>query len=240
MSRDHQSWAARIVWTTGGPKSNTTNNTLYFKYTGGIAPTPTEMSGIADTAFKFFNGAAGGTGTITYFMGPQVKRGSNQALVDLYDLDLADPRHHFGSPVATYQKSPGAGFSSVPFPNECAVVLSYRASYGSDPEHDGVTRPRASDRGRTYIGPLSQAASTTAVLPNGTSVAVVEPNLMSAAMTAASTIVTAAPTSNFLWCVWSRKEAQLKPVAYKACDNSFDTLRRREVEPPGLEGWVPV
>src|SRR5215471_19110278 len=113
MARDHQSWAVRAVWNTGGPRSGHPDNTLYFKYTGGIAPTPTEMTGIMNAVWTFWNGASGGTGKLTYHMGPQVVRATNSVLLDLYDLDLADDRHHFGSPVQTLQKTPGSSGSAA-------------------------------------------------------------------------------------------------------------------------------
>jgi hypothetical protein len=161
-------------------------------------------------------------------------------MLDVYNLDLLDDKHHFGSPVQTYLKTPGTPGTSNPLPNEVAVSLSYRAAYGTDPEHDGVQRPRAQDRGRTYIGPLQTGAIATATAPNGTVVAVVDPTFITRILTSFTTLRVNAFGHQFDLSVWSRHDHQLKEAFYKAVDNSFDTQRKREVEPPGLQNWITI
>lgn len=240
MTRDGTHWAMRATFTTTGPRSGTTSNAHYFRWTAAGTPSTADLSSLAGDVATFWNGASGGSSTIGYYLGSQILRGTGAFAIDAYSLDLADPRHYFGSPVQTYLKNLGTPANLFPIPNECAVVLSYRAAYGSDPEHDGVTRPRASDRGRMYFGPLNTSSMLNASAPNGTIVVNVAPAVLTNIQNAATALKPAVATHNFEWSVWSRKEQLFKPVADIALDNSFDTQRRREVEPSPLLTWVGI
>lgn len=238
MARDGLSAAVRVVWPTTGPKSGTTSNTLYARWIGVGTPSTTDYDTAMADIWKFFNGASGGTGTITYYLGPQIYRATNSVLMDAYSMDLASTNNVFGSPVRTAQKTPGAPAATSPLPNEVAMTLSYRAGYGSDPEHVGTTRPRASDRGRLYLGPLHTGVMGSVTAPNGTITVNIQAAIIIAVLSAYSTLKTDLAGHSWTLSVWSRKERLLKDVAYKAMDNSLDTQRRREVEPPSLQAWV--
>jgi hypothetical protein len=118
------------------------------------------------------------------------------------------------------------------------MVLSFHAGYGTDPEHSGITRPRASDRGRLYLGPLHTGVIGSVALPNGTQIATIQTPVITVVLNAFSTLFSNLAGHNWSLSVHSRKEQLLKAVQYKAMDNSFDTMGRREVEPPGLQTWL--
>jgi hypothetical protein len=240
MARDNLHWAIRSTFTTAGPKSGKTSSTFYFLWNAAGTPGTSDLSTLIGDVGAFWNGVSGGASFLTNWLGPQILRGSNKLINDAYSIDLDDPHHAFGSPYFTKTTNLAVAGNLTPLPNEVALTASYRAAYGSDPEHDGITRPRASDRGRIYIGPFNTLAMDSVTLPNGTIEAVVAAGLVTAASTALSALNTAATGHNFTMSVWSRREHLFKTVADKSVDNSFDTQRRREVEPPGIQTWVAI
>lgn len=240
MARDGKSVAVRVIWPTTGPKSGTTSNTFYARWTGAGVPVFSDVANLMNDVWKFLNGASGGAGTITFYLGPQIYRATNSVLMDAYSMDLASTTNIFGAPIYTLQKTPGASAATTPLPNEVAMTLSYRAAYGSDPEHSGTTRPRASDRGRVYLGPLHTGVMGSVTAPNGTITVNVQAAVITAILAAYSTLVSDAVGHSWALSVHSRKERVLKDVASKAMDNSLDTQRRREVEPPSIQTWVAV
>jgi hypothetical protein len=95
---------------------------------------------------------------------------------------------------------------------------------GAPATHTGITRPRARERGRVYIGPLA-AGSTSSVDANG------NPSLIATCLdtlTAACTDLMAAPVS---WSVWSRRDSTLRHVTHGWVDHGIKTQRRRTYKP---------
>lgn len=244
MARDGNSWAVKTIFTTAGPKSGKTSSEFHFIWdtVSNGQPLNTDLANLHTSVQHFWNGTAGGATTVGYYMGPQVYRGSNGTEIASYNLDLlADgpPANHYGSPVNITNFTLGAAATSNPLPNECAATLSYRADYGTDPEHGLRTRPRADDRGRIYIGPLCDAATSTASIPNGTSYAILYATFVTRCLTQLSGLRTEAAGFRWTLAVWSRKRHQLKPAIDKAMDNNYDTMRKREVVNP-LQTWQPL
>jgi len=229
MARDGTKWAVRTTFPTAGPQSGKTSTTLTFNTTTGPASIPT-VNNLLNDVKTFYNAIAGR-------VGEQVSRTANAIESAAYDLDMADIHHAFGSPVTLLMWTLGASTATGPLPNEMAAVISFRADYGTDPEHGGTTRPRADDRGRIYIGPLDRSASQVVTLPSGQKYAVLEATFVSDMSTAISALKSAASGHGFDLGVWSRKNAVMKDAIFKSVDQSFDVQRRREVEPPGIHTW---
>jgi hypothetical protein len=187
----------------------------------------------------FYNHAGSSGFGVGYYLGPSILRGSNTALIDFYDLDLTDAHHYYGSPVGTYLFNLASPGNTTPLPNELAACVSYRADYGSDPEHDMNTRPRADDRARLYLGPLNLAAIQTQSAPDGTTFASLAPGLVTTLQQAITYLLSQALINKFQLSTWSRKKQVFKDVAYKAADDKVDVQRRREVT-PGLLNWVSI
>jgi hypothetical protein len=117
--------------------------------------------------------------------------------------------------------------------------MSFRADYGSDPEHGGSTRPRADDRGRVYIGPLHLVAIAEITLPSGQVIAQPLQQMNDTISGALTTLINTSFTHNWQLSVWSRKHGQFKPVVAKAINNEFDTMRRRQPAVT-LQNWIPA
>src|SRR5262249_44391393 len=134
-------------------------------------PTSTDWGALCADVKKFYTGTFG-AGDHTYaYLGKQVFTAGNVHEVALYELDVSDPAHYFGSPVNVLPFNIATTGATNPLPNEVAAVVSLRAAYGTDPEHNGTLRPRADDRGRFYFGPLDGTALDSVAQANGTHVA---------------------------------------------------------------------
>jgi hypothetical protein len=212
-----------------------------FHWTGGGTPSSSDLDTLCQNVRDFYTttGSTPATAAIESFMGLQVSGATNVHEVAAYNIDVTDPHHYFGSPVHVLPFSFGILGTGGPFPQETALVLSFRAAYGTDPEHAGTTRPRASDRGRVYIGPLAANAATAVTTPAGTQMTVATPNVMNALIGSAKKLKTDVQVGSFTWSVWSRKEQLFKDVVDYAVNNDFDTQRRRS-SGQSLQMWQPL
>lgn len=105
-------------------------------------------------------------------------------------------------------------------PSEIAIALSFAADFGVDVEFAPGARPRARDRGRVYVGPItSQAKDFTAV-----QAPIVSPSGLTTVSKAGRALI---DDPNTEWVVWSRTAAAVKPVTSCWVDNAFDVVRRR-------------
>lgn len=236
MARDHKHYQARVTFHASGSKSDTASNSFNFLWLADLLPVTTDYNALA-TAVKGFYTT--GSPLIKTYLGSQINRGTNQVETAIYDLDLADAHHYLGSPVFIQTWTLSGASGSQPLPNECAAVFSYRAGYGTDPEHSGTNRPRASDRGRIYVGPLDASAVEGAVAPDGTIFAVLSAAFVNAMKAAGQNLGPAAFAAGWQWSVWSRKEQLFKKVLDYAVDNTTDTQRRRGADDP-LQNWIAI
>ncbi len=239
MARDPMRLVARAIIACSGDASGKISNDFAFVFLGTVSPTVSDWDNIANRVIDFYNLSRGGTGPIASRLGPQVSRVTNACEVAVYQIDMADPHHYFGSPVHVVPFTMGATSSVTPLPNEVAVVLSLRTAYGTDPEHAGTLRPRGSDRGRLYLGPWSTDQIATVSLPDGTHVAQLANATQQSIVKAAEGLYTDdSVLANATWSIWSRKEAQFKSILDYALDLEFDTQRRRG-NPTPLQTWIP-
>lgn len=150
-----------------------------------------------------------------------------------YNLASPPPRIPIGSFSASFITPTGQ-----PMPNECSVVLSYRAAPVS-----GI--PPARLRGRIYLGPFN-----TDTVANSTGGAVVDSATLSGIVSAAETLA-GANDSTATWVIFSPTTAGPPPWSTSeleaAChevidgfvDNAWDTQRRRGIAPTTRVDWAP-
>lgn len=150
-----------------------------------------------------------------------------------YNLAEAPPRVPIGDFNVSFITPTGQ-----PLPNECAIVLSYRANPVS-----GI--PAARLRGRIYLGPFN----TTAVA-NSTGGAVVDSGTQLGVTTAAEALA-AANDSTATWVIFSPTTAGAPPwtqpeleaasheVTGGFVDNAWDTQRRRGIASTVRVPWSP-
>lgn len=142
----------------------------------------------------------------------------NDLTVKAYDLAQPEPR------VPVYEGvieiTPAAG---VPLPSEVALVLSIRADYES-----GTSSARR--RNRKYIGPIVGAQNAGNGRPTTT--------LVNGLCGAASDMLAAAQASvSWTWVVYSPTDGEAHPVIGGWVDDSWDTQRRRGLDPTSRTTW---
>lgn len=171
----------------------------------------------------FYNTAGEGTSTaISAFLGACINR-SVQPTVRFYEVTTHLSGSAAGSPAWTlpFTSVIGGAGGADSLPAECAVALSFHASFGLDPEFAPGARPRARDRGRVYIGPLTKAAADTGEFGR------TFPSLgVRLAILGAGKDLRDA-NDDKRWAVWSRTAARMSPVVSCSVDDAFDTQRRR-------------
>jgi hypothetical protein len=232
--------AARANFLCAGDQSASVSNTFFFKWETTGVPSSSDWTALAGIVRDFFiTVPTGASNKISAYLGQQVSTVANAHEVAIYQIDTSDPHHYFGSPVSVLPFTTTTVDSAGHLPQESACCLSFRAAYGTDPEHSGTTRPRASDRGRVYIGPLGQSTISSVTVPGGMNMTVVAPTFVTLLGQAAKWLFATANVANFIWSVWSRKEAVFKNIFDFAVNNDFDTQRRRS-SGQALQVWNPI
>jgi len=138
----------------------------------------------------------------------------------------------FGPPIGTH-----TGFIGAPgtagLPAQVAAVLSFHADFTGVPEHGPAgTRPRATRRGRVYLGELSTVVLQSETT-GGKEIEFTDTFLGQLA-SAASTLK---GTPSLGWSVFSKKNWALYPVVGGWVDDSPDTTRRRKVQADSRTNW---
>jgi hypothetical protein len=140
------------------------------------------------------------------------------AYVDRYQMPAV--RGPLGVPLETHTMALSSPGVSTPWPDEVATTISFHSDYTGVPEHGpGATRPRATLRGRIYLGPLNTAAGEVTTSANETRPAAAFLANLKTYLTAFHTAVS--------WVQWSNKNWEALPVVGGWIDNAFDTQRRR-------------
>jgi hypothetical protein len=232
-------WQARAVFQVGGTKGGTVSNAWNFIWAGTGSPTPAQQTTLMQAVRDFYVANVPPGNQLETFFGPQFVSTGNSQLVELYNVDTSDPHHALGSPVNVLPFTTSTLSGGNPMPNECSVVLSLRAAYGTDPEHEGATRPRASDRGRVYLGPFAVASITTTPGISTTQYATVATTLQGTIINNIGRLKDTAAAANWLLAIWSRKEEVFKQATQYSLDNNWDTQRRRSLSAPLLT-WTPI
>lgn len=184
-----------------------------------------ESGAIRDDLAAFYNTIPSGHNAIAGFIGSQISR---TVAVDVKCYDLTghlDGSAH-GSPdfIQTFMLGPRVA-GATDLPSELCSALSFRAAYVDDPEFSPTGRPRARDRGRVYIGPLTASTFT----QDDTTGRVSLTQSFRETMTIAGAALRDAPGR--AWSVWSRRNAVIEPVVAVWCDDAFDVQRRRGEAP---------
>lgn len=188
--------------------------------TASAPATTAEQIQVTDAVIAFYNAIVFGGVGVSNWLAACLSRAVGACKVSLFDIfGHLDGTPH-GSPIRVTTFTLGAGGTTDSMPDEVAACLSYHSNFGADLEEAGVTRPKARDRGRIYVGPLGLNAIQ---VDATTKEAVVTANVRATLNAAGTALIAAVPT----WMVWSRKGAALKPVTGGWTDNAFDTQRRR-------------
>lgn len=201
---------------------------------------------------------------LSYYIGPSVTRATLGIGLTFTDVTAHLDGSPAGSPIGTDALTLGAAGPQAGLPPGLAICCGYRAAYSSDIEHGpaavlpnpdeaidvgapathtGLTRPRARDRSRFYLGPLTiQTLDTVAGGSSG-------PGAVGAVALADFQIAldTFLKTHNLSahdqWNVvcWSRRAAAVKNAAFYFVDEGLAYQRRREdVTLNRVHSWTAV
>lgn len=199
-----------VPYYTGIPEDVVTN-TWHFDWLGGGTPTPTQLLACIVNVQLFYAGCYAGTGSVGTW-GNYMSLGGG--VIKMYNLDDPKPR----VPVYTYTGTvAGTKDTTSSLPTETACVLSYHTEFQS-----GI--PKASQRGRIYLGGLGDgwlSTSTGSAFPILRSAARLQVANNATSLCAASLV------DQWGWVVYSPKLDQSFAVAGGWVDNAFDTQRRR-------------
>lgn len=206
----------------------------------------------------FFNTAVGSE-PVAYYLSSDLSRASNACSISWTDVTAHLDGSPAGTPFRTDFFTLGASGGGFPMPPQFAAVVAYRRDYGSDLEHGasaslpssesaidqgapathtGVTRPRARDRGRIYVGPLTSLVQGST--GGGTWAATFATNLVDSFNSLANT---QNPTlhNQFNLVQWSRRGASINSVRWYYLDENGGIIRRRgDTTQSRVHPWTAV
>lgn len=194
-----------------------------FTFGTPAAPTDFDLLNIEAELLNFYNATpAGGFNAVGKYISGVMSR-AIPPVIRHYDVSAHLNGNAAGSPIKVVDMgdnltTPAASNNA---PAECAIALSYAADFGGDVEFGGGLRPRARDRGRVYIGPLTLGAFAT----NGTTGRCFVDPVVQGDLAFAGLALINSTTVN--WHVWSRAAATTKLVTRCWVDDEPDTQRRR-------------
>ena len=141
---------------------------------------------------------------------------------------------NLGSPIYTDKFSLVPGMADPVLPEEVAIAMTIRvanfsalqveAQLDADPQ---VERPRQRGSGRLYLGPVNGSTVET----DAAGRARVPQFWRDRIGRAAQRLQTQLTANGHQWCVWSRANSAMIPVATVQVDDAFDTQRRRGPRP---------
>lgn len=195
-------------------------NTFTFA-TPSVGLVPAELDPIFASLVAFYNVAPAGGNTIASRISAAISRTVSHH-IKMYDLTGHLDGTAHGSPVFddVFLLGAHAG-AAADLPEEMAICASFRANYGTDVEFAPGARPRSSDRGRIFLGPLSSDVVT----QDGATMRVRVKDLVRSDIR--TNMQTLRDAAGHAWSVWSRKHAVTAPVTDVWVDDAFDVQRRR-------------
>ena len=203
-----------IIQATSNITADNSTNTWHFY--SPLPFDPDDNVNIVDMIKDFYSKSYDTGATVGSFLSPQVQPNAD---VKLYNMGDPTPR------VPIFESSfslsrPGSG---TPLPQEVALVFSYQAQRQS-----GMSQARR--RNRIYLGPLAQTALGTNGRPSE--------QIINAMARAGRELKKASDASlSWQWRVYSPTVGESFLVHDGWIDNSFDTQRRRGVDPTARTLW---
>jgi len=200
-----------------GLDEDTATNTFHFRKPTAV-DYDTAAGSIAVVLEDFYTDTAtGATNPVRYYYSSAMKTGSNLSQIVTYDGSIPP-----GSRLPTsHSWSLGSGGGTANLPNECAAVLSFKAL-------EAGVAPFSHQRGRVYLGPISNAATFA-----DTAGPRIPSQMLIDCTKAAKQLQddVQALGAGYDWCVYSPTSNMLFPVTVAWMDNAVDTQRRRGLSP---------
>lgn len=199
-----------IIPYRSGVPSDVITNTWHFESLSDESITSAKLATLFNHLVTFYN---------TCYVASAIKSMAswvNPSLVVMKGYNLSDAKPRTAVRESVTPLTVGTQASDAT-PAELSMVLSYHTEYES-----GI--PKASQRGRIYLGALSALwIDNGSISGSATFKQATRENVTGAA----DTLAASALSSNWGWTVWSEKRQEKFAVAGGWVDNAFDTQRRR-------------
>lgn len=210
------------------------NQFVYTSVASGAINVATAQDIIAIVNGFYQQRATGATSAIGLHLSPSLNTNAGIEY-KAYDITgkLSQGQLH-GAPITQLNKpwTIGSLSASSFFPEGVAACISFRRDYGTDVEFirgpGGVVtgRPRQSDRGRMYVGPLNSAVMT----GDGTTLRCkFTPGFVTDCLAAFDFASTVVATDSTTWHLsqWSKKKGNVADIVATWMDDRPDYQRRR-------------
>lgn len=201
-----------------------------FAFETAVEPDNTAY-GVLETALNHFYGsvATGATHAIGEYLGPTMSR-TSPPVYRHYRVEGHLTGTPAGSPIRVADAAllPASLSPNTGLPTECSVVLSFHGPYSTDVEFAPGARPRSRDRGRIFVGPLTNslvACQFDSLTKRPYVSDTMRADLTKAAQALFNELQGTSPVWN--WVVWSRKKGDISVISQASVDDGFDTQRRR-------------
>jgi hypothetical protein len=199
-----------------------------------------DISGIDGITMTFLEGTVSAQATaMTAYMSKVLQTSGTCLTINYYDITAHLDGSAAGSPIETTTHTWSTGpENEQQLPEEIACCFSYRADYGSAPEFGpGKTRPRASLRGRFYLGPFGILAAG----ENSNDAFAWKSTFLTDALYAFNGLLGGYVSGSHQDqpVQWSRKTATVSHITEYAINNLPDRRARRELKAPNLS-WISV
>lgn len=190
---------------------------------------------------QFLNGTFG-AGSLSSFLAGSLDHSADAVEYDIYNISGAALSGGLrGSPILSQRGTLDTPSVDTDLPLQASIGLSYHADLnglsefgvvdpaiptseaavdmGAPATHSGTTRPKARHRGRTFFGPLNEAAMSSSAIR------IREPDPTFTTVAIAALEFLQADSSH--WCVWSRRDAALHRITGGFIAHETDVVRRR-------------
>jgi len=198
-----------IPYTSGVP-SDVITNTWHFEWLGGGDIASAALGTLFGHLATFYTSCFSATASknLAGYIAP--------SLTVMKGYDLSDPKPRTAVRESVVPWTAGTQINGV-IPSEASAVLSFHTEYAS-----GI--PKASQRGRIYLGGLGDACFDPGTISRSTQL---KGGFLTAVTGAADNLAASALSSDWGWVVWSEKRQESFAVAGGWVDNAIDTQRRR-------------
>jgi hypothetical protein len=158
--------------------------------------------------------------------------------IECYDITDHLDGSAAGAPTMVTDWSFTPGSTTTVTPEGVAAVISFSSAYGTDPEHEGSARPRATHRNRIFFGPLSGFVLTNAA---GTGRCIFTAQFCEDMISQLNQSLHVVDTGSNSWDIsqWSKKMARVLSVTDIWMDNRPDYQRRRATQSTLVYGVKP-
>lgn len=176
---------------------------------------------------------------IGWAIASSVTRSANGCHAEFTDITAFLNGARAGSPFAIAPFTLASAAGATPIPEGISFCVSRNSAYGSDPEFGpGGSRPKQSDRNRTYVGPMNGGQLTAEAT---TFRCVWQSTFVTQMLTWFKSLngINGGAGTTWSLAAWSKEHAEVNNCVQLYADDRPDYQRRRE-EPSGIRATLAL